>query len=164
MRRLQAIRSRWHAPSSLCMACVLQLQKLITVRWIPPCSKTVLQLRQQLRIHNRRKNKIRMFSRRWLGLRKRWALNIFSDLYTTTVAEHRLNTLFWECTLRCNLACRHCGSDCRVDPQVPDMPLADFLKVLDDQITPHVDPTEVLIIFPVARCSSARIWSRPEPR
>ena len=27
------------------------------------------------------------------------------------------------------------------------MPLADFLKVLDDQITPHVDPTEVLIIF-----------------
>lgn len=88
-----------------------------------------------------------MFSRRRLGLRKRWALNIFSDLYTTTVAEHRLNTLFWECTLRCNLACRHCGSDCRVDPQVPDMPLADFLKVLDDQITPHVDPTEVLIIF-----------------
>ena len=88
-----------------------------------------------------------MFSRRRLGLRKRWALNIFSDLYTTTVAEHRLNTLFWECTLRCNLACRHCGSDCRVNPQVPDMPLADFLKVLDDQITPHVDPTEVLIIF-----------------
>ena len=82
-----------------------------------------------------------------LGLRKRWALGLFSNLYKETVAEHRLNTLFWECTLRCNLACRHCGSDCRVAPGVPDMPLADFLKVLDEQITPHVDPNKVFIIF-----------------
>lgn len=84
---------------------------------------------------------------RRLGLRKRLALDIFSDLYRATVREHRLDTLFWECTLRCNLACRHCGSDCRVDPAVADMPLADFLKVLDEQITPHVDPSEVLLIF-----------------
>ncbi len=84
---------------------------------------------------------------RRLGLRKRMALNIFSDLYRSTVAEHRLDTLFWECTLRCNLACRHCGSDCRVDPGVADMPLADFLKVLDEEVTPHVDPAEVLVIF-----------------
>ena len=70
-------------------------------------------------------------SRRRLGLRKRLALNIFSDLYSSTVAEHRLDTLFWECTLRCNLSCRHCGSDCRVDPGVRDMPIEDFLKVLD---------------------------------
>ena len=85
--------------------------------------------------------------RRKPGLRKRLALNIFSDLYADHVAAHRLDTLFWECTLRCNLACRHCGSDCRVDPGVADMPIADFLKVLDEQITPHVDPAEVLIIF-----------------
>lgn len=84
---------------------------------------------------------------RRIGLRKRWALNIFSDLYRSTVAEHRLDTLFWECTLRCNLSCRHCGSDCRVDPGVKDMPLADFLKVLDEEVTPHVDPAEVLIVF-----------------
>ena len=88
-----------------------------------------------------------MMSRERPGLRKRLALNIFSDLYASTVAEHRLTTLFWECTLRCNLSCRHCGSDCRVDPGVPDMPLEDFLKVLDEEITPHVDPSEVLIIF-----------------
>lgn len=86
-------------------------------------------------------------TRRRLGLRKRIALDIFSDLYASTVAEHRLDTLFWECTLRCNLACRHCGSDCRVDPGVRDMPLEDFLKVLDEQVTPHVDPAEVLLIF-----------------
>lgn len=27
------------------------------------------------------------------------------------------------------------------------MPLADFLRVLDEQVTPHVDPPHVLIIF-----------------
>ena len=84
---------------------------------------------------------------RRFGLRKRLALDIFSDLYRTTVAEHRLDTLFWECTLRCNLSCRHCGSDCRVDPGVPDMPLEDFLRVLDEEVTPHVDPASVLVIF-----------------
>lgn len=84
---------------------------------------------------------------RKLGLRKRLALRLFSDLYTSTVAEHRLDTLFWECTLRCNLSCRHCGSDCRVDPGVEDMPLADFLRVLDEEVTPHVDPASVLVIF-----------------
>ena len=86
-------------------------------------------------------------SRRRLGLRKRLALNIFSELYASTVREHRLDTLFWECTLRCNLSCRHCGSDCRGDPGVADMPLADFLKVLDEEVTPHVDPADVLVIF-----------------
>lgn len=30
-------------------------------------------------------------------------------------AEHPLRYLFWEATLRCNLACRHCGSDCLRD-------------------------------------------------
>ncbi|MDE6046034.1 MAG: TIGR04133 family radical SAM/SPASM protein [Alistipes sp.] len=84
---------------------------------------------------------------RRLGLRKRLALNLFSDLYKSKVAAHRLDTLFWECTLRCNLSCRHCGSDCRVDPGVQDMPVEDFLRVIDEEITPHVDPASLLIIF-----------------
>ena len=84
---------------------------------------------------------------RKLGLRKRIGLNLFSDLYREQTEKHTLRTLFWECTLRCNLACRHCGSDCRVDPGVPDMPLADFLKVLDEEVTPHTRPGQVLIIF-----------------
>ena len=45
---------------------------------------------------------------------------------------HRLNYLFWECTQRCNLSCRHCGSDCLKSSEVPDMPAQDFIKVLDD--------------------------------
>ena len=52
----------------------------------------------------------------------------------------------WEATLRCNLACRHCGSDCRSEAAVPDMPAADFLRTIDT-ITPHVVPNRVLIVI-----------------
>lgn len=44
---------------------------------------------------------------------------------------HELNYLFWECTTRCNLHCRHCGSDCMAASKDVDMPLEDFLKALD---------------------------------
>lgn len=59
--------------------------------------------------------------------------------------EHRLAQLFWECTLRCNLNCRHCGSDCRVDSLQDDMPFADFEKVLDD-IASEISPETVFVI------------------
>lgn len=49
--------------------------------------------------------------------------------YETKV--HELNYLFWECTTRCNLSCLHCGSDCSMDNSKTDMPLDDFLRVLD---------------------------------
>ena len=44
---------------------------------------------------------------------------------------HELNYLFWECTTRCNLHCRHCGSDCTAPGSSPDMPLGDFLRAFD---------------------------------
>ena len=47
------------------------------------------------------------------------------------VKVHELNYLFWECTTRCNLHCRHCGSDCSVLSREKDMPLTDFLGALD---------------------------------
>ena len=48
------------------------------------------------------------------------------------IKEHRLRQLFWECTLSCNLSCRHCGSDCKMLPQASsEMKLDTFLKVLD---------------------------------
>ncbi len=84
---------------------------------------------------------------RHIGLRKRLALKLFKGMYDDVVERHNLRTLFWECTLRCNLRCRHCGSDCRTDVSESDMPLADFLSVLDKEITPNVNPREVLIIF-----------------
>lgn len=45
---------------------------------------------------------------------------------------HPLRQLFWEVTLRCNLECLHCGSDCLKATDTPDMPLDDFLPVLDE--------------------------------
>ncbi len=60
---------------------------------------------------------------------------------------HPLRQLFWESTLRCNVHCLHCGSDCVASVATPDMPAADFLKVLDTEVTPHVNPHEVLIII-----------------
>ena len=47
------------------------------------------------------------------------------------VKVHELNYLFWECTTRCHLHCRHCGSDCSPQNREKDMPLEDFLQALD---------------------------------
>lgn len=58
--------------------------------------------------------------------------------------NHPLRQLFWECTLRCNLACRHCGSDCRKEAITPDMPLEHFLPVLDDVAT-IAPPDDVMV-------------------
>ncbi len=58
--------------------------------------------------------------------------------------EHPLQQLFWECTLRCNLSCRHCGSDCAKELSATDMPLEHFLPVLDD-IAQHHDPSTIMV-------------------
>lgn len=59
---------------------------------------------------------------------KRWTFRAFRRNET---AIHELNYLFWECTWRCNLSCRHCGSDCQASTVVPDMPLEDLLRALE---------------------------------
>lgn len=81
-----------------------------------------------------------------ISLRKRLGLELFRQKEQLIRQKHELHTLFWECTLRCNLACRHCGSDCKAISRQPDMPKEDFLKALDN-ITPQVDPHRVFIIF-----------------
>lgn len=82
-----------------------------------------------------------------LGIKKWIALRAAAELYKERVAEHPLVELFWECTLRCNLNCRHCGSDCVSQGRVPDMPAKDFFRVLDESISKKVDPSNVLIII-----------------
>ena len=81
-----------------------------------------------------------------LSLRKRLALEIQRKIQHHLVAEHPLYQLFWECTLRCNLRCRHCGSDCKTETGHPDMPLEDFLRVLDS-IAKRTDPAQVFVII-----------------
>ncbi len=48
------------------------------------------------------------------------------------VKTHNLNYIFWEATLRCNISCKHCGSDCFADHTTPDMPYQDFLRAIDE--------------------------------
>lgn len=81
-----------------------------------------------------------------LSLRKRLALEIARRMRLNRKELHPLKQLFWECTQRCNLHCKHCGSDCKRTSQVSDMPAADFLRVVDS-ITPHVNPHEVSIVI-----------------
>ena len=81
-----------------------------------------------------------------LTLRKRAALEVFRLMKNSIKAEHPLRELFWECTLRCNLACRHCGSDCKNLSTVQDMPKEDFLRVLDE-VAAECDPHSVFIIL-----------------
>ena len=42
------------------------------------------------------------------------------------------------------MECRHCGSDCLKVSAVPDMPLSDFLPVLDE-VAAHCNPRQVLV-------------------
>ena len=59
---------------------------------------------------------------------------------------HELNYLFWECTTRCMLRCRHCGSDCSVQSREKDMPLADFLRALDTIPAEH-RPRDFVVVL-----------------
>lgn len=57
---------------------------------------------------------------------------IFRRYRDGAIKRHELNYLFWECTLRCNLDCLHCGSDCLKESGKEEMSVEDFAKVLDD--------------------------------
>ena len=81
-----------------------------------------------------------------LGLRRKLALNLSDRLRKSFVREHALRQLFWECTLRCNLACRHCGSDCKATAGCKDMPVEDLIPVLDS-IAAANDPHRIMVIL-----------------
>jgi radical SAM enzyme (rSAM/lipoprotein system) len=57
---------------------------------------------------------------------------LFNQFRRNEAKIHELNYLFWECTQRCNLQCRHCGSDCKSSnpSEAPDLPFDDFLKAI----------------------------------
>lgn len=57
---------------------------------------------------------------------------------------HQLTYIFFELTQRCNLACRHCGSDCTADAAMPDLPAQDILRVLDGIRQRH-DPSKITV-------------------
>lgn len=65
-----------------------------------------------------------------LSLRKKIALEVFRKYRKNAITLHQLDYIFWECTLRCNLNCLHCGSDCTKEMSVKDMPIDDFMGLL----------------------------------
>lgn len=81
------------------------------------------------------------------SLKQRVGLELERRLRQNLKQLHPLRQLFWECTLRCNLQCRHCGSDCKMEGFMPNMPAEDFLRVIDEEVTPHVNPHEVMVIL-----------------
>ena len=63
-----------------------------------------------------------------LDFKKRMALEMARVIRNNNIMNHPLRQLFWECTLRCNMHCRHCGSDCKKIMEQKDMPKEDFLQ------------------------------------
>lgn len=82
-----------------------------------------------------------------MTLRQRIALELERLRRHNLKQLHPLQQLFWESTLRCNVRCLHCGSDCLSDAATPDMPAEDFLRVIDEEILPNVNPHEVMIVI-----------------
>ena len=80
------------------------------------------------------------------GIAQRIALEVNKSFIKEEAREHPLMQLFWECTVRCNMRCRHCGSDCTVSSVHPDMPFEDFEKVLL-RVREKYNPHRVLIIL-----------------
>ena len=58
--------------------------------------------------------------------------------------EHRLRYFFWEATLRCNLSCLHCGSDCMKDATSIDFPADKVVKVFRD-IAKKYNPGKITV-------------------
>ncbi|MFA6581956.1 MAG: TIGR04133 family radical SAM/SPASM protein [Paludibacter sp.] len=81
-----------------------------------------------------------------MKLKKKIILSLYQQHKRNQKQLHELTYLFWECTLRCNLNCIHCGSDCTREVLTPDMPLDDFLKVLDN-ISTHVNPNTTMVVI-----------------
>lgn len=79
-----------------------------------------------------------------LSLRRHIALEIHKKLQDDVIAEHPLRQLFWECTLRCDLHCRHCGSDCKQTALAGDMSKEDFGRVLDS-VSARTHPHKVMV-------------------
>ena len=80
------------------------------------------------------------------SFRKKLAFEFYRLYRNNEKKLHSLNYIFWECTLRCNLNCLHCGSDCTKNSQIKDMPIADFIGAIDN-IKGLVNPNKTTIVF-----------------
>lgn len=77
--------------------------------------------------------------------RQRLAFSLHARYVRKESELHQLSYLFWECTSRCNISCLHCGSDCKIVPDAPDMLGKDFIKVLKNIATQY-NPSKVMVV------------------
>lgn len=59
--------------------------------------------------------------------------------------KHPLTYLFWECTLKCNLCCRHCGSSCSPREDRTDELSTDEIKLAFKSIAEDFNPRQIMI-------------------
>jgi len=93
-------------------------------------------------------------------MRNSFSQFIFNQFKKNEALLHELNYLFWECTLRCNLNCIHCGSDCTANNTAKDLPFEDFLKAIlplkkaykSDSITVAITGGEPLLRKDLPEC------------
>lgn len=81
-----------------------------------------------------------------ISIRKQWELKFFNTYTKAQTRLHTLSYLFWECTVRCNINCLHCGSDCHKEPGRKDMPLKDFLAVTK-VVAEKYNPNKIMIVI-----------------
>lgn len=72
------------------------------------------------------------------------ALRRESERRRRLFSEPDLTYLFWECTLRCNLRCRHCGSNCGPTTTVPELTTEQLFGILDT-IACDFDATRIFV-------------------
>lgn len=81
-----------------------------------------------------------------ISFAQRISLELQRQMLKEVKERHPLTQIFWESTLRCNMHCRHCGSDCKMSALHPDMPFEDFRKVLAE-IKEHYDSHKIMVII-----------------
>jgi len=81
-----------------------------------------------------------------LGLRDRARRRLLPGYHHAVRRSPDLRYLFFEITQRCNLACRHCGSDCAASSEHPDLPVDVALSVAGE-IAGAMDPARVTAVI-----------------
>ncbi|MCL1790819.1 MAG: radical SAM protein [Peptococcaceae bacterium] len=71
-------------------------------------------------------------------------LTLWSKYRDQELSRHTLRDLFWECTLTCNAACKHCGSNAGRHPYTDELTTEEIKNVFT-QIARDMDSGKILI-------------------